>query len=70
MWQVVLSNVSVQGKAVHSNVYGFCDGSSHVVPLPAYNSKVLHCCYVATVILMTKMVIVPSDGLYISYQMF
>ena len=47
-------SVSVQGRIVHSNIYGFFDGSSHVVLLPAYNSEVLHSCYVAIVILKIK----------------
>ena len=54
MWQIVLSTVSVQGRAVHSNAYGFFDGPAYVVPLPTYDSKVLHCCYVAAVILIIK----------------
>ena len=63
MWQIVLSNVSVQGRVVHSNVYGFFDDSSHVVSLPTHNSKVVHCCYMATVILIIEI----GDGSFTYY---
>ena len=52
VWQIIFSNISVQGGVVHPNIHGFFDGPSHVFSLPAYNSEVLHCCFVATVILM------------------
>ena len=52
VWQIIFSNISVQGVVVHPNIHSFFDSPSHVVPFPAYNFEVLHCCYVATIILM------------------
>ena len=52
MWQIIFSNISVQGGVVHPNIHGFFDGSSHVVPLSAYNVKVLNRCLVVTVVLV------------------
>ena len=48
MWQ----NIPVQGGVIHPTVHDLFDGSSHVVPLPAYNVKVLKRCFVGTVVLM------------------
>ena len=52
MWQIIFSNISVQGGVVHPNINGCFDGSSHVVSLPVYNMKVLNRCFVATVVLV------------------
>ena len=42
VWQIIFSSVSVQGGVIHPNIHGFFDGPSHVIPLPAYNFKVLN----------------------------
>ena len=54
MWQVVLSNVSIHSRVVHSYIYCHFDGPSHIVSLPAYDSKVFHWCYVPSVVLVFK----------------
>ena len=52
VWQIIFSNISVQGGIIHPNIHGFFDGSSHVIRLPAYDFEVLNSCSVATVTLM------------------
>ena len=52
MWQIIFSNISIQGGVVHSNIHGFFDVSSHVIPFPTYNLEILNCCFVATVVLV------------------
>ena len=42
-WQIVLANISHQGRVVDSNTYCFFNGSSHIVPLSAYYFEVVHC---------------------------
>ena len=42
VWEIILPNISIQGRVVHSNVHGLIDGLSHAVLLPAYNFEVLH----------------------------
>ena len=54
MWQVVFANVSVEGRVVDSDVYGFFDGLGHILTLPCNDFEILHCCYVASNVLMFK----------------
>ena len=54
VWQAVLSNISIQGRIVDHNMNCFFYGSSHIVPLPAYYFEVIHCCCVASSVLMVK----------------
>ena len=42
MWQVAFANIPAQSTAVHSYIYSFFYGSSHIVPLPANNFDVIH----------------------------
>ena len=35
MWQVVFANVSVEGRVINSDVYGFFDGPGHILILPS-----------------------------------
>ena len=42
MWQVVFANVFIQGRVVHSCVYCFFYGTSHIVPIPAYTFEAVH----------------------------
>ena len=51
-WKTELCPKCMANYIVYPNVHGFFDGRSHAVPLPAYNFEVLHCCFVATIILM------------------
>ena len=48
MWQVVFANVSVEGRVVDSDVYGFFDGSGHDLTLPCYDFEILQCCFVTS----------------------
>ena len=50
MWQVVFANIFVQGRIVHSYIFSFFDGPGNIVPLPAYDSKVLNCTWEITLI--------------------
>ena len=52
VWQVVLPNVLIQSRIVHSYVHGFFDFSSHIVSLPAYDFDVFLTCCVTSVILV------------------
>ena len=54
MWQVVFSNVSVEGRVVDSDVYGFFDGSGHIVTLPYSDFEILQHCFVTSNVLMFK----------------
>ena len=54
VWEIILPNISIQGGVVHPNIHGLFDGPSQVVLLPAYNLEVLHWCFMATTILMSK----------------
>ena len=54
VWQVVFANVSVEGRAIHSDIYDFFDGSGHILTLPCYDFEILHCCNVASNVLMFK----------------
>ena len=54
MWQIVLANISIQGRVVDSNVYCFFYGPGHTLPLPGYYLEVVHCCCVASSVLMFK----------------
>ena len=40
MWQVVFANVSLDGRVVDSDVYGFFDGCGHILAIKFYiNNK-------------------------------
>ena len=54
MWEIALSNIFVQGRVVYFYVYSFCYGPIHIVAFPAYDSKVVHCCYVDNSALMFR----------------
>ena len=54
VWQVVFANVSVEGRVVDSDVYGFFDGSGHILPLPISDFEILQCCFVTSNVLMSK----------------
>ena len=42
MWQVVLPNVPVQSRIVHSYVHGLLDCSCHILALPAYDLEIFY----------------------------
>ena len=44
----------IQGRVVDSSRYCFFYGSSHTVPLLAYYFEVVHCCWVASRVLVFK----------------
>ena len=52
--QIVLSNVSVLGRVVHSNVYGLFGALAMLFLSPTYDFKVLQCFCMTSVILMIK----------------
>ena len=54
MWQVVFANIFIQGSVVNSYIYSFFYNSNHIMLLPAYDWKVVHCCYVASSVLVLK----------------
>ena len=54
MCQVVLANVSIEGRVIDSDVYSFFYGPGHILTLPAYYFEVFHCCLVASNVLMVK----------------
>ena len=54
VWEVVVPNISIEGRVVHPYVHGLLNGPGQAVFLPAYNFKVLHCCIMATTVLMFK----------------
>ena len=54
MWQLVLANISIEVRVVDSDVYYFFCGPGHILPLPAYNLEVIHCCCVASGVQMIK----------------
>ena len=42
VWQVILCNIPVQSRIVHSHVRGLLDCSCHIVALPAYDHEIFH----------------------------
>ena len=54
VWQVVLTNIPVQSRIVHSYVHGLFDCSCHIAALPAYDLEIFHRCNVASVVLVLK----------------
>ena len=53
MWQVVSAKIFIQGRVV-IYISSFFYGSSHIVPIPVFDLEVVHCCYVASCVLMFK----------------
>ena len=54
VWEVVFPNISIEGGVVYIYVHGLLDGPGQAVFLSVYNFKVLHCCIMATAVLMSK----------------
>ena len=52
--EVEFPNIFIGGGVVHPYVHGLLDGTGQAVFLPAYDFKVLHCCIMATALLMSK----------------
>ena len=48
VWEVVFPIISIEGGVVQPYVHGLLYGPGQAVFLPAYNFKVLHCCFMAT----------------------
>ena len=54
VWQLVLANVSIEGRVIDSDVYSYLYGPCHILTLPSYNFEVFHCCCVTSNIMMFK----------------
>ena len=54
VWQIVLANISIEGRVVDSDVYCFFHGPGNILSLSAYNLEVVHCCHVTSGVLMIK----------------
>ena len=52
MWQIVLANISIEGRVVNTDVYCFFYGPGHVLLLPTYNLEVVYCCSMVNGVLM------------------
>ena len=52
--EIVFSNISIEGGVVYPYVHGLLYGLGQAAFFSAYNFKVLHCCFMATAILMCK----------------
>ena len=52
MWQVVFAHISVESRVINPDVNGPLDGSGDAMTLSSNNLKVLHCCLVASCIIM------------------
>ena len=66
--QVVFANISVEGRLVHSDVYGLFDDPGHIVTLHCYDFEIFQCCFVTSNVLMFKYVLLGVP--YISLQKF
>ena len=54
VWQVVLSNIPITSRIVHSYVHGLFHCTGHIVSLPAYDFEVFHRVCLASVALVLK----------------
>ena len=54
VWEVVFPNISTEGRVVHPYIHGLLYGPGQAVFFSPYNLKVLHCCFMATAVLMCK----------------
>ena len=52
VWEIVLSNIFVQGGIVNPDKHGFLDGSCHIVLFSAKDLEIVHWCYMATDVLV------------------
>ena len=69
MWQVVFVQYFIQGRVLNSYIYSFPYGSSHIVPLPAYDLEVVYC-NVASSVCVKILVKELSNVLCVSLRRF